>query len=235
MNCPRSRLRIRQMAADTCDTETATRGYVKTRKPLQSTARQDRRSKQVLIAPDEHVFDPFLTTILSPYLACTRRWANGVAQRLNIPATASPTLGARSSATSRVKGKGKNRLDRVASVAVQCVIQLPQAPALSALRACFLFRQGCRSCSLLRFDPLEVFASWPGNPGRSATQTCKTSRALQPCNPSQLIDGQSLSLEIGTGRRDVIVAKFGLGRELAKAGCANAAVQYMYARLTGSC
>lgn len=26
MNCPRSRLRIRQMAADTCDTETATRG-----------------------------------------------------------------------------------------------------------------------------------------------------------------------------------------------------------------
>jgi hypothetical protein len=28
MNCPRSRLRIRQMAADTCDTETTTRGYL---------------------------------------------------------------------------------------------------------------------------------------------------------------------------------------------------------------
>ncbi|KAK0761435.1 hypothetical protein N5P37_006385, partial [Trichoderma harzianum] len=140
------------------------------------------RGKQALIVPDEHVFDPILTTILPLYLACTRRL--GKRSRPAIEYTRDSTPHARSPFIS-YRGQ-----DVVRGVRGRT------APALSVLRTCFLFRQGCRCSSLLRFDPLEVFASWPGNPQQISHADLIKPR--EPCNPnpSQPIDSQSLSLEI---------------------------------------
>jgi hypothetical protein len=59
MEGPRSRLRIRQMAADTCNTQTATRRYLEPSRTCldQGEARtvddDTRGTKQVLMAPNQ--------------------------------------------------------------------------------------------------------------------------------------------------------------------------------------
>ncbi|KAF3076454.1 hypothetical protein CFAM422_001665 [Trichoderma lentiforme] len=146
---------------------------------------QDGRGKQALIVPDEHVFDPILTTIQPLYLACTRRL--GKRSRPAIEYTRDSTPHARSPWSPFISYRGQDVVRGVRG---------RTAPALSVLRTCFLFRQGCRCSSLLRFDPLEVFASWPGNPQQISHADLIKPR--EPCNPSpsQPIDSQSLSLEI---------------------------------------
>ncbi|KAL7942643.1 hypothetical protein V8C42DRAFT_149359 [Trichoderma barbatum] len=122
----------------------------------------------------KHVFDPFLTTTLSVPCMYSAVWTNGVAQQSNIPATARPTLRARSSATTE---KGKKQ---VASVAVQCAIQLTQAPPLSASRTCFLLGQGCSS------SPCSCSIPWRSlrhDLATQADQPLRLDKTREPCNP----------------------------------------------------
>lgn len=103
MEGPRCRLRIRQMAADTCDTQTATRRNLepsRTTKDEEAEARtvdDTRGTKQVLIVPDEALPIPSDHNFAS--VPCRYFLLGWLRERDRYTRDIRPTLGVRSSAT----------------------------------------------------------------------------------------------------------------------------------------